>query len=101
MAETLAAVIVPLSFFGSILTWVWMRQHHRIEELKVIRGQGAGGADLANEIRQIQQQLHELRDTTTRYDMSFDAALQRLESRVSHLEVQQQETQGQVNLTQR
>lgn len=101
MADALAAVIIPLSFFGSILAWVWMRQNHRLEELKIMRGQGAGSADVVNEIRQIQQQLHELRDTTTRYDMSFDAALQRLEARVSHLEVQQQDGQGQVNFTSR
>ena len=29
-----------------------------------------------------------LRDTTTRYDMSFDTALQRLENRMAYLEQQ-------------
>src|SRR5438094_807718 len=34
----------------------------------------------------LRQELAALRDTSTQFDMSFDAALQRLEARVRHLE---------------
>lgn len=34
----------------------------------------------------LRKELEDLRDTTTRYDLSFDTALQRIESRVANLE---------------
>ena len=90
MAES---ILIPIAFFAFIYGIVRMKHQQRLEEMKVLRGQGAGN-DAVNEIRLLQQQIHELRDTTTRYDMSFDAALQRLESRVGHLEAQQREYGG-------
>ena len=48
-------------------------------------------SDVAIELRNLRNQIAELRDTTTRYDMSFDSALQRLENRMTHME-------GQVNV---
>jgi hypothetical protein len=38
------------------------------------------------EISELRQQLTDLRDLTTKYDLSFDQALQRIESRVAHFE---------------
>jgi hypothetical protein len=92
-------ILVPLGFFAFVFAIARMKQQARIAELQMMRGQGVDG-NVASEIRQLREQLHELRDTTTRYDMSFDSALQRLESRVSHLETQQRETSAQVNVTQ-
>jgi hypothetical protein len=46
----------------------------------------AGNAQVADALDSIRREIGELRDTTTRYDLSFDSALQRLESRVAHLE---------------
>lgn len=43
------------------------------------------------ELRELKKQVAELRDTTTQYDMSFDAALQRMESRVASVEQRQRE----------
>jgi hypothetical protein len=91
-------ILIPLAFFGFIYAVMKMKHQARIAELQAIRGQGAG-TEVASEIRKLQEQIHELRDTTTRYDMSFDAALQRLESRVSHLETQQRQSSSQVNLS--
>ncbi len=42
--------------------------------------------NVSNVLEEIRREMAELRDTTTRYDMSFDSALQRVESRVSHIE---------------
>lgn len=46
-------------------------------------------------LAEVQLELKQLRDTTSEYDLSFDTALQRIESRVSHIEqrVQQLEQQ--------
>lgn len=41
------------------------------------------------EMAALRQQVESLRDTTTQYDLSFDAALQRMEQRVNHVEQQQ------------
>jgi hypothetical protein len=92
-------VLICFIIFGSIFGMVAMRQRNKLEEMRLLRGQGAQGESIS-EIRKLQEQIHELRDTTTRYDMSFDAALQRLEARVSHIEVQQRETESQLNSTQ-
>src|SRR5437879_841150 len=89
MPEEAAILIV---IFGFVLAIVSMKHKHKIEEMRVLRGEGGGvQGDVSSELRKLQEQLHELRDTTTRYDMSFDAALQRLESRVGHMEAQQRE----------
>jgi hypothetical protein len=37
-------------------------------------------------IEALRRELHELRDTATRFDMSFDTALQRLEARMAGIE---------------
>jgi hypothetical protein len=58
---------------------------HKGEELRLKAGM-MGDANLASQLREIQTQIAELRDTTTRYDVSFDSALQRIESRVGSLE---------------
>jgi hypothetical protein len=52
-----------------------------------LRGQ-AGNTDSRGEIEALRQELRSLRDTTTQYDISFDTALQRMESRVEGVERQ-------------
>lgn len=37
-------------------------------------------------LEKLAREMAELRDTTTQYDMSFDAALQRMESRMANVE---------------
>ncbi len=41
---------------------------------------------LEEALQAIRQEVAELRDTTTRYDLSFDTALQRMEARIARLE---------------
>jgi hypothetical protein len=90
-------VLICMTIFGSLVAFASMRHRAKLEEMRLLRGHG-GSADVVSEIRQLQQQIHELRDTTTRYDMSFDAALQRLESRVAHMEAQQRETEAKLGI---
>lgn len=42
--------------------------------------------DVLDAIAALRQEVADLRDTTTKYDLSFDTALQRLEGRVTQLE---------------
>ena len=80
--------------------------HHLIDVVSVNEYFTAGdyarrARQTLNEIQALRQQMVELRDTTTKYDMSFDAALQRLESRMGHLEGRvtsvEQETNSSIN----
>ena len=54
-------------------------------KMQLKAGQNVDGK-VMEELTALKQQIAELRDTTTRYDMSFDSALQRIESRVGHEE---------------
>jgi hypothetical protein len=53
-----------------------------------------GSKEVMTAIESLRQEVAELRDTTTRYDLSFDTALQRMESRIGHLETQQRNQQA-------
>ncbi len=44
---------------------------------------------MRNDLAAMRQELQALRDTSTQYDISFDTALQRMESRVEHVERRQ------------
>ena len=71
--------------FGWPLALIIAGHHRRILELKLRLKQQADQSVL-DELQDLKRQMTDLRDTTTRYDVSFDAALQRLDSRMSHLE---------------
>src|SRR2546429_624290 len=83
MGEGIAEILAVTFIFGWPVLKILTNHHARITQMKLERGGGAAGID---EIRQLKDQGAELRDTTTRYDISFDAALQRLESRVARVE---------------
>ena len=61
--------------------------HHKKAMLELqIKAGNTGDSQLVSQLQSLQNQIAELRDTTTRYDMSFDSALQRLESRMANVE---------------
>lgn len=47
---------------------------------------GAASESIRQELEALRRQMAELRETTTNYDLSFDAALQRMESRTGAME---------------
>ena len=59
----------------------WMRV-----ELAKSESQKKSGRETLDAVESLRKEVEQLRDTTTRYDLSFDTALQRLEARVGHLE---------------
>jgi hypothetical protein len=78
----LIPILAIICIFGLPM---WSYHQRRMLELKMMAGSTADSG-LVSELQALAQQVAELRDTTTRYDMSFDSALQRIESRVGHLE---------------
>jgi hypothetical protein len=78
----LAGMLAIVCIFGMPIFF-----HHQRKMLEIkMKSQGPDSPNLASELREIKNQMAELRDTTTRYDMSFDSALQRLENRMGNVE---------------
>jgi hypothetical protein len=78
-------ILIPLS---AIVLPIWTHHQRKMMEMK-LKMKETGDGNLLQELQSLRAQLIDLRDTTTRYDMSFDAALQRLESRMAHMETKQ------------
>ena len=83
MPEILALMIPIVALCIRIVAIVTAHQRKLIE---MRMGSAQFDRGLAEEVRKLQEQVAELRDTTTRYDLSFDTALQRIEGRVSAVE---------------
>jgi hypothetical protein len=60
---------------------------HRLKMAEIrIRSTQANDASVQAAIDELRNEVRQLRDTTMRYDMSFDAALTRMEERVDRIE---------------
>src|SRR5437879_2435429 len=81
----LTGLVAVTMIFGIPIVAVLTAHHRKLVEMKLQRGHNASDS-VIGEIRQLREQMSELRDTTTKYDVSFDSALQRIESRVGGLE---------------
>lgn len=84
MGEFIGLVAV-VCIFGTPIVAIITNHYRKLAEMRMQSG-AQGNSVVVEEMQKLKQQMAELRDTTTRYDISFDAALQRIESRVGHLE---------------
>ena len=82
MGEDAIIACVAMGFFTIS---AYFRHTRKMLELKLAHNNSLDN-NMAAELRSIKDQLVDLRDTTTRFDMSFDAALQRLETRLTSVE---------------
>ena len=100
--EELIPIVGVLSVFGWLSFNSYWKNKTRIEELRAQNpSQNAEAnarqnktaaplsASEAGELAALRREVQELRDTTTRFDLSFDAALERLERRMDYAEGQQ------------
>jgi hypothetical protein len=83
--DELIAIVAILAVFGIPIIAILTSHQQKMAQLRAQSSQ-ATDAKVLEELQSLKQQMAELRDTTTRYDMSFDAALQRIESRVGNVE---------------
>jgi hypothetical protein len=88
-------LVTVICIFG--LPWYYYHQRKMLE-IK-LRGGMASDSNILKELQDMKQQIADLRDTTTRYDMSFDAALQRLESRTGNVEQRMSQLESAVQTT--
>ena len=88
MDQNTAIVVVTAILGGSglitAITIIGTRAWQKVEALKYQTVQGK--SDLAKHVESLSHEVAALRDTTTRYDIAFDTALERLESRIAQVE---------------
>jgi hypothetical protein len=76
---------------GFLLTPVFivrmvLKHREKIEAMKYPKPGAPGSPAVMDAIAELRQEMAQLRDTTTKFDMSFDAALARVEDRLETLE---------------
>jgi hypothetical protein len=76
--------IVAVTTTGSVFK-AYIDYKQKALEAKTQNSQAPDNA-LRAEMAEVKQKLTELRDVTTQYDMSFDSALHRVESRLANVE---------------
>lgn len=71
--------------FGLPFYALWSHHKRKLEEIKA-RQRTNIDSETRAAVEALRAEMAALRDTTTQYDVSFDTALRRLESRISHIE---------------
>ena len=80
MATLLGGMVLSLPFYA-----IWTYHKRKLEEIKA-RQRSTIDKVTVEAIAELRKEMAALRDTTTQYDMSFDTALKRLESRMDNVE---------------
>jgi hypothetical protein len=80
------AILAVILIFGGIpLSAIWTHHKRKMLELQLrLRNQADAGVQAS--VEALRQEVRALRETSTQYDLSFDAALQRMESRMENVE---------------
>lgn len=83
-------LLIPLSAIvlgiGSGIVQLVLKSSERRMELRLKAQKGQNG-DLVKQIEALRAEIAALRDTTTQYDMTNDQIVQRLEERLSRIEI--------------
>ena len=78
-------LIAILCVFGIPLSAIWGHNRRKMMELKYRLNKG-DDASVHAAVEALRAEVRALRDTSMQYDISFDSALQRVESRVDQME---------------
>jgi len=89
MGEDVIGLAAVLCLFGWIPITAFYKSKIRLEELKLQQKQGADASTL-QAVDELRREMQALRETSTKFDLSFDAGLSRLEERMNRVEGQQQ-----------
>jgi hypothetical protein len=84
----LAGIIGGTGFLLSpvLIVRMVLKHRERLEAMKYPKPGPPGSPAVMDAIAELRQEMAMLRDTTTKFDMSFDAALARVEDRLESLE---------------
>lgn len=104
MSNNVFLTIILLIASGSVFTWIaremekGLKHRRKLAQMKLalLHRQSRESAEVPEKaLEELRREIAALRDTSTQYDMSFDTALQRLESRIGHMENQVNELKQQ------
>ena len=82
------ALMIPITALSIPIVAILTGHFRKMAEIKA-RMTGGLSEEVRAELSEIKSQLTNLRDTTTKFDMAFDAALSRLEERMDRVEQRQ------------
>lgn len=95
MGGEIIAVFILLVIFVGIISIIGVSSWHRqeMEKIKARKGLEGNTAQISEELRAelnaLKEQVLALRDTTTKFDLSFDSALDGVEARLKRVEERQ------------
>ena len=81
-----AVIAVSTAFVFGTPLWITLAALRHREKMKELEFRRTGSPALQEELAALRQEMAQLRETTTRFDMSYDAALDRLERRLAQME---------------
>lgn len=96
----LDALLITLGSFGGVALIIWTSLQGKVARIKAEAEARRGTAtpmldgSVTAELKALRQQIAEMQNTGHQFDISFDAALNRLESRVSRIETKSAATTG-------
>lgn len=82
------ALTAVVCLFGWIPITAVYKNKIRLEELRLQQKQGGDAATL-HAVEELRREVQTLRETATKFDLSFDAGLSRLEDRMDRVEAEQ------------
>jgi FtsZ-interacting cell division protein ZipA len=86
------AVFIPIVALFVPIVAIWTKHKERMEGIRTQQGATTTVAvdeSLRAEVAALKEQVLALRDTTTKFDLSFDAALDGMEERMKRVEERQ------------
>ena len=93
MEPGIIALFIPIVALCIPITAILASHRQKLAEIKARSASGLA-PEIRAELGEIKNQLADLRDTTTKFDMTFDAALDRLEQRIGRVEERQVSAAG-------
>ncbi len=88
----LDALLITLGSFGGVALIIWTSLQGKVARIKAeaearrMTATPLPDSNVAAELKALRQQIAEMQSTGHQFDISFDAALNRMESRVNRLE---------------
>ena len=82
------ALMIPIIGISIPVVAIVTSYRLKLEEIKA-RAKNGLSDEVRAELSEMKRQLADLRETTTKFDMSFDAALSRMEERLERVEERQ------------
>lgn len=94
--ETMVALMGCVMVFSIPLSVIWTTHRRKVLELQ-LRLRNQGDVNVNAQLEALRQEVRQLRETATQYDLAFDSALERMENRVEGLERRVQSVEGGVS----